>query len=161
MNKVEMTDRLAARTGMNKVAARDAVDAVDSVFATIGEALANGDEVRIAGFGTFAARTRPARTGRNPRTGEAISISASKPPSFKAGKALRDRRQTGCRRAGWRTYRRTWQFSRGCEDAVEREPPSRSRAPRPHSARLSLHGRGAGASAALETGAIAPAVRFA
>ena len=87
MNKVEMADRLAARTGMNKVAARDAVD---SVFATTGEALANGDEVRIAGFGTFAARTRPARAGRNPRTGEAISISASRSPSFKAGKALRD-----------------------------------------------------------------------
>ena len=90
MNKVEMTDRLAARTGMNKVAARDAVDAVDSVFATIGEALANGDEVRIAGFGRFAARTRPARTGRNPRTGEAITISASTLPSFKPGKALKD-----------------------------------------------------------------------
>ena len=87
MNKVEMADRLAARLGMSKAAA---TDAVDSVFATIGEALANDDEVRIAGFGTFAARTRPARTGRNPRTGEAITISASKSPSFKAGKALRD-----------------------------------------------------------------------
>ena len=85
MNKAEMADRLAARTDMNKDVARDAVD---SVFATIGEALANGDEVRIAGFGTFASRSRPARTGRNPRTGEAISISASKSPSFKAGKAL-------------------------------------------------------------------------
>ena len=53
-------------------------------------ALANGEEVRIAGFGTFAAKTRAARTGRNPQTGEAISISASKSPSFKAGKALRD-----------------------------------------------------------------------
>ena len=87
MNKVEMADRLAARTGVSKAAARDAVD---SVFATIGEALANGDEVRIAGFGTFAARTRPARNGRNPRTGEAITILASTSPSFKAGKALRD-----------------------------------------------------------------------
>ena len=86
MNKVEMADRLAARTGVSKAAARDAVD---SVFATIGEALANGDEVRIAGFGTFAARTRPARNGRTPRTGEAITISASTSPSFKAGKALR------------------------------------------------------------------------
>ena len=87
MNKAEMAERLAARTGMNKVAARDAVD---SVFAMIGEALANGDEVRIVEFGTFAARTRPARTGGNPRTGETISISASQSPSFKAGKALRD-----------------------------------------------------------------------
>ena len=72
---------------MNKAAARGAVD---SVFATIGEALANGNEVRIEGFGTFGARNRPTRTGRNPRTGEATSISASKSPSFKAGKALRD-----------------------------------------------------------------------
>ena len=87
MDKAEMADRLTARTGLNKAAARGVVD---SVFATIGEALANGEEVRIAGFGTFAAMTRPARTGRNPRTGEAISISASKSPSFKAGKAIRD-----------------------------------------------------------------------
>ena len=94
MNKAEMADRLAARTGMNEVAAKDAVD---SVFATIGEALANGDEVRIAEFGTFGTRNRPARTGRNPRTGEAISISASKSPSFKAGKTLRDAVNTGGR----------------------------------------------------------------
>ena len=72
---------------MNKAAASDAVD---SVFVTIGEALANGDEVRIEGFVTFGARTWATRTGRNPRTGEATSISASKSPSFKAGKALRD-----------------------------------------------------------------------
>ena len=63
MNKAEMADHLAVRTGMNKVAARDAVD---SVFATIGEALANGDEVRFAGFGTYGTRNRPARTDRNP-----------------------------------------------------------------------------------------------
>ena len=62
MNKAEMADRLAARTGLNKAAARDAVD---GVFATTGEARANGEEVRIVGFGTFTARTRTARTGRN------------------------------------------------------------------------------------------------
>ena len=94
MNKSEMADRLGDRTGMNKVAARDAVD---SVFATIGEALANGDEVPIAGFETFGNRNRPARTGRNPRTGEEISISPSKSPSFKAGKALRDAVNVGAR----------------------------------------------------------------
>ena len=87
MNKAEMADRLAARTGLNKVGASDAVD---SMFAVIGEALADGEEVRIAGFGTFTARPRPARTGRNPKTGEVISTSASKSPSFKAGKAIRD-----------------------------------------------------------------------
>ena len=87
MNKVEMAEGLAARISMNKVPARDAVY---SVFAAIGEALTNGEEVRIVGFGTFGTRNRPARTGRNSQTGEVISIPASKSPSFKAGKALRD-----------------------------------------------------------------------
>ena len=59
MNKGQMADRLAARTGLNEAAARDAVD---GVFETIGEALANGEEVRIAGFGSFGTRSRPART---------------------------------------------------------------------------------------------------
>ena len=86
MNQAEMADRLAARTGLSKSAAKEAVD---GVFAAIGDALANGDEVRIAGFGTFAARDRPARAGPNPRTGEAISISASTSPTFKAGKPLK------------------------------------------------------------------------
>ena len=87
MNKSEIGDRLAGRLGLNKAVARDAVD---GVFEAIGEALANGEEVRLAGFGTFAARNRAARTGRNPQTGEVLSIPASKTPSFKAGKALRD-----------------------------------------------------------------------
>ena len=87
MNKAEMADRLAARTGLSKAVAREAVD---GVFAAIGDALANGEEVRIVGFGSFGTRSRPARTGRNPRTGEAISVSASTPPTFKAGKTLRD-----------------------------------------------------------------------
>ena len=87
MNKTEMADRLAARTGLSKSAARNAVD---SVFATIGEALADVEDVRLPGFGTFGTRRRPARTGRNPRTGEAVSISASTSPTFKAGKTLKD-----------------------------------------------------------------------
>ena len=87
MNKAEMADRLAARTGLSKVAGREAVD---GVFAAIGDALANGEEVRIAGFGTFGTRSRPARTGRNARTGEAVSISASTSPTFRAGKTLKD-----------------------------------------------------------------------
>ena len=87
MNKREMADRLAVGTGLNKAAARDAVD---GVFEAIGEALATGDEVRIAGFGTFSVKSRPARTGRNPRTGEPVSIAASKSPAFKAGKTLKD-----------------------------------------------------------------------
>lgn len=87
MNKVELADRLAVRNGLSKAAARDAVD---SVFAMIGEVLANGDEVRITGFGAFSARSRPARTGRNPKTGDAVSIPASRIPAFKSGKTLRD-----------------------------------------------------------------------
>ena len=87
MNKAETAERLAARAGLSKAAAREAVDAL---FGVIGEALANGEEVRIAGFGTFGTRSRPARTGRNPRTGEAVSISASTSPTFKAGKTLKD-----------------------------------------------------------------------
>ena len=87
MNKTEMADRLAARTGVSKGAARDAVD---GVFAIIGEALADGEDVRLPGFGTFSTRSRPARTGRNPRTGEAVSISASTSPTFRAGKTLKD-----------------------------------------------------------------------
>ena len=87
MNKGQMADRLAARTGLNKAAARNAVD---GVFAMIGEALANGEEVRIAGFGSFGTRSRPARTDRNPRTGEVVSVPASKSPAFKAGKMLKD-----------------------------------------------------------------------
>ena len=87
MNKAETADRLAARVGLSKAVAREAVD---GLFAVIGEALANGEEVRIAGFGTFGTKSRPARTGRNPRTGETVSISASTSPTFKAGKTLKD-----------------------------------------------------------------------
>ena len=87
MNKAGVVDRLAARTGLSKAAAGEAVD---GVFAVIGDALAAGDEVRIAGFGIFGTRSRPARTGRNPRTGEPVSISALTSPTFKAGKALKD-----------------------------------------------------------------------
>ena len=81
-------------TGLGKAAARDAVD---GVFGIIGEAFADGEEIRIARFGTFGTRSRPARTGRNPRTGEAVAISASTSPTFKAGKTLRDAVNVGAR----------------------------------------------------------------
>ena len=87
MKKSEMVGRVAGRMGLTKSAADGAVDAV---FEVIAEALAKEEAVRIAGFGTFATRSRSARTGRNPRTGESVSIPASKAPSFKAGKTLRD-----------------------------------------------------------------------
>ena len=66
------------------------MDAVDMVFETIMNTLAKGDEVAISGFGSFVVKTRGARTGVNPRTGEKIEIGATKTPKFKAGKALKD-----------------------------------------------------------------------
>ena len=87
MNKSELADRLTGRLGVSGGAARDAVD---GVLKTIGEALANGDEVRIVGFGTFGCRERRARTGRNPRTGDPVEIAALTAPVFRAGKALKD-----------------------------------------------------------------------
>ncbi len=87
MNKSQIADRLARRMRLSRSAAASAVNAV---FETIGEALAKHEEVQIAGFGTFATKHRQARTGRNPRTGEAVSIPASVAPAFRAGKALKE-----------------------------------------------------------------------
>ena len=87
MNKSELVESIAATAGLSKGQAGDALDAV---IATITRALKWGDSVSLVGFGTFAVKQRAARTGRNPRTGEAIQIKASKMPSFKAGKGLKD-----------------------------------------------------------------------
>ena len=87
MNKGQLADGLAARTGLGKAAA---MEAVDGVFAEIGEALARGDEVRILGFGAFLTRHRPARTARNPRTGESFEVGPSTVPAFKPGKPLKE-----------------------------------------------------------------------
>lgn len=91
MNKSELVDALADQTGMTKA---DAGRAVDALFNTDGgilaKALRKGDRVQITGFGSFEAKMRPARTGRNPRTGESIKIAAARSPSFKAGKGLKD-----------------------------------------------------------------------
>ena len=94
MNKAEMADGLAARTGLGNEAAGDAVD---SVFEIIGETLAGGEEVRIAGLGTFGTGSKSARTERNPRTGEAVAIPAWTSPTFKAGKTLRETVNGGCK----------------------------------------------------------------
>ena len=64
--------------------------ALDAVFEAVGEALSKGEEVRIVGFGNFGARHRPARSGRNPRTGESLEIAPSTTPTFKPGKPPRD-----------------------------------------------------------------------
>ncbi len=87
MNKSELVEAVASSTGQTKV---DATKSVDAVFAAISSALENGEEVRLIGFGTFFVSHRAATTGRNPRTGETITIKASKQPKFKAGKGLKD-----------------------------------------------------------------------
>jgi DNA-binding protein HU-beta len=87
MNKADFVNAVADAAGMTKAEASRAVEAVIEV---IKKALKKGDSVALVGFGTFMVRKRAARTGRNPRTGQQIKIKASKNPSFKAGKALKD-----------------------------------------------------------------------
>ena len=87
MKKTELVAAIAERAALSK---KDAEKALSAVIDTISEALADGDKIQLVGFGTFEVRTRGARTGKNPRTGEAIKIEASKVPSFKAGRALKD-----------------------------------------------------------------------
>ena len=87
MNKVTLVAKIAEKSGLSKKQAEQALGAfVDSVT----EALKEGDKVQLMGFGTFEVKERAARTGRNPSTGETIEIPASKTPTFKAGKGLRD-----------------------------------------------------------------------
>ena len=69
---------------------KNAEKAINAVFEVISDSLAQGDKVQIIGFGTFEARDRKGREGRNPRTNEPIQIEASKTPAFKAGKQLKD-----------------------------------------------------------------------
>ena len=87
MNKAELIDAVAEAADLSKASAGRSVDAaIDAITG----ALKKGDNVTLVGFGTFTVRSRAARTGRNPRTGEEIQIKASKVPGFKAGKALKD-----------------------------------------------------------------------
>lgn len=87
MNKADLASRVATEASLSKA---EADAAVRVVFSTIADALARGETVRIAGFGTFSTRARSARRGRNPRTGERIVVAASTTPAFKAGSTLRD-----------------------------------------------------------------------
>lgn len=87
MKKSDISSHVADQASLSKA---DADSAVNAVFSAIRDALAQEDTVSIAGFGAFSVKRRPARQGRNPRTGENITIAASKVPSFKAGKSLRD-----------------------------------------------------------------------
>ena len=87
MTKTELIHEVSNKTGMTK---KDAEKAVAAVIESISDALVAGDKVSIVGFGTFEVRDRAAREGKNPATGEAISIPATKVPAFKAGKALKE-----------------------------------------------------------------------
>jgi DNA-binding protein HU-beta len=87
VNKAELIDVIAVSADLSKA---DATRAIESVLDTITNALKSGDTVSLVGFGSFAVKARAARIGRNPQTGAAINIAASKVPVFKAGKALKD-----------------------------------------------------------------------
>ena len=87
MNKTELINAIAERSGLTK---KDAEKALGATVDAITAALAAGDKVQLTGFGSFEVKERAARVGRNPRTGEATEIPASRIPAFKAGKALKD-----------------------------------------------------------------------
>ena len=87
MTKAELIDSISSKTDLPKGSAERVVN---TIFDDIVEALKSGDKVNISGFGTFQVSNRKARTGRNPKTGEAIEIAASRSAKFKPGKLLKD-----------------------------------------------------------------------
>ena len=88
MNKSDLIQAVANRSGLTK---KDSASAVDAIINSITDSLTKGEKVQLVGFGTFEVRSRKAREGRNPATGEVINIEASKAPAFKAGKALKNK----------------------------------------------------------------------
>ena len=88
MNKKDLVQKIAETNELTK---QQAADVLDTVLDSIADAIAAGDKVQLLGFGTFEKRERPARTARNPRTGETIEIAAASVPAFKPGKALKDK----------------------------------------------------------------------
>ena len=87
MNKPELVNSIASKTGLSK---KDCEAALDAFVASVEDALKAGDKVSLVGFGAFEVRKRPARKGRNPKTREEIMISASNAPVFKAGRGLKE-----------------------------------------------------------------------
>ncbi|ANS52003.1 DNA-binding protein [Bacillus thuringiensis] len=87
MNKTELITQVAVKTGLKK---SQASLAIDTILEAIQQALQKGETVPLIGFGTFEVRERAAREGRNPSTGESLTISARKVPAFKAGKHLKE-----------------------------------------------------------------------
>ena len=97
MNKTELINALAEKTELSK---KDAEKVLNSFVESVTESLVEGNKVQLIGFGTFEVKARPARTARNPRTGEEIKIAASKAPVFKAGKALKEKVNTKPKKKG-------------------------------------------------------------
>lgn len=87
MNKTELISAAAEQTGMTK---KDTEKVLNAAFDAIATALSKGEKVQVSGFGIFEVKEREARMGRNPRTGEAMEIAASRTPTFKASKTLKD-----------------------------------------------------------------------
>lgn len=87
MNKTELVAAIAEKTELSK---KDAEKALKAFTEVVADELKKGEKIQLVGFGTFEVAERPAREGRNPRTGEVMPIAASKSPRFKAGKALKD-----------------------------------------------------------------------
>lgn len=87
MKKTELVAAVAEKSNLSK---KDAEAAVNAVVAAASEALAKGESVQLVGFGTFEVRERSEKVCRNPRTGESMTVAATKVPAFKAGKALKD-----------------------------------------------------------------------
>ena len=88
MNKLQLTDAVAQKAGITK---KDAAEAVNAVLEVIAETLAAGGDIKITGFGGFEVKTRAARTGRNPKNGDAVEIPASMYVAFSAGSTLKDK----------------------------------------------------------------------
>ena len=87
MNKTELLDAVATKSELTK---QDSKKAVDALFETISNTLAKEEKIQLVGFGTFEIRERAERTGRNPQTGEEMTIPATKIPAFKPGKELKE-----------------------------------------------------------------------
>lgn len=87
MNKTQLVTEVAAKAGLTK---EQAANAVNAVFGTMSDALASGDKIQLVGFGTFSVKYRNEKVSKNPRTGESITVPASYKPAFSAGKSLKD-----------------------------------------------------------------------
>ncbi|MDD7267304.1 MAG: HU family DNA-binding protein [Lachnospiraceae bacterium] len=87
MNKTELVAAMAEKAGLSK---KDAEGALKAFTEVVADELKKGEKIQLVGFGTFEVASREAREGRNPKTGETMTIAASKSPKFKAGKALKD-----------------------------------------------------------------------